>query len=119
MTAWERAVRWHGEHHPAEDFAAAVGEYLAHGLVHVEPGCLLLARECHWDEAAQEARLEGAPNAWFVRLAVNAGRSDALREFLRVAPHRHEWLVWARRGDGRARIFQWDRVARKAGYNHG
>lgn len=92
-----------------------LGQYLRGGLVHVEPGLVLLAHECHFAPETGEVSHSHEPNAWFVRLAarvaavqlegLKVGRWEGgmLSDFLRIVPYPHEWALWCRRADGRVR----------------
>jgi len=101
-----------------------LAQYLRGGLVHVEPGLVIMAHECHYGALTGEVSHEATPNAWFVRLAARVGSVQfsvgrvMLADFLRVVPARgHEWALWCRRGDGRLRAFRMESLQQKAGRN--
>ena len=82
----------------------------------------MLASEVCWN--GMEI-LKGPPNAWFVELAVAAqveGRGsrvegqNTIREFLRVAPHPHEWVLFRRNNGFRIHAYRWSHFARRVGH---
>lgn len=118
LTPVEGAARWWREH-STEGFEERVAWHFACGLVWSSPVCFMLAHEVYWDVERGALGLNGeAPNAWFVELAVvRGGRVNPVRECMRVAPWRHRYAAWCRRGEFRVKVFDWEKLSRKVGLN--
>jgi hypothetical protein len=116
MLPWELAKQWQ-EEHSTEDFWDLLGRHMSGGFVWITPQVFLLASEERWNAEKQEIAInDGSPaNAWFVRLAASAGHANPVGEFLRVAPHRHQYALWCRRGEMRVRAFDWEKLIKKVG----
>ena len=113
MTAWQIAKQWQDKN-SSKDFYTAVCLHMATGLVFVTPQIFLLAREVFWNNDSKTISSdEDTPNAWFVELGASSGHKYAIKEFMRVAPRPHKWAVWCRRGESRARAFDWSQLAKK------
>ena len=139
MLAWEIAHQWQ-QANCMTPFEELLGAYLSIGLVHSTPEVFLLAREVTWDPVTREIlqpsafSLQPSPNAWFVELAASgtqvsgfrfagpAGASHPLRhpspvrEFMRVATHPHEFVLWCRQSADRKHdihAYKWDHLARR------
>jgi hypothetical protein len=74
----------------------------------------MLASEARWN-AEEQAFESGEPNCWFVRLAAAAGHTNAVREFLRVAPRPQQYVAWCRRGSFEPRVYDWNKLIKKTG----
>jgi hypothetical protein len=131
MLAWEIARTWWQDHSPVP-FEERLGWHLSCGLVYSTASAFMLASEERWDPEqkaivdGRESRVESQqPNAWFVELAVAAqveGRGsrvegqNTIREFLRVAPHPHEWVLFRRNNGFRIHAYRWSHLARRVGH---
>ena len=114
MTPWQKAKQWQDEHDATTDFWELLGEHLSSGYVWNSPKVFLLANEARWN--AEEQTFEsGEPNCWFVRLAASAGHANAVREFLRVAPHPQTYVAWCRHGSREPRVYLWEKLIKKTG----
>ena len=120
MLAWEIARTWQ-EANCMTPFEEILGAHLSCGLVHSTKDCFLLAQEVSWNPVAKEIlqpsafSLQPSPNAWFVELAAATCRNP-MREFLRVAPRSHEFVLWCRQSKGRKHdihSYKWDHLARR------
>ena len=118
MTPWQTAAEWQKEHSP-EGFEECIGRHLSNGFVWSTPYCFMLASEVYWDKEREAFGLNGEdPNAWFVTLAAsNEACASAAKEFMRIAPWKHPWALWCRRGEMRVRAFDWEKLSRKVGLN--
>jgi hypothetical protein len=134
MLAWEIARQWQ-EANCMTPFEEILGAHLSGGLVHSTPEVFLLAREVTWDPVAKEILQPSAfslagpavashplrqpsPNAWFVELAAGACHNP-VKEFLRVAPRSHQFVLWCRQSKGRKHdihAYKWDHLARRVGH---
>ena len=115
MLAWELARQWQQENGRV-DFDTLLGHYFSHGLLHVTPSIFLAAKEARWDPLTRQVSFNDSPNAWFVELA--AGRqTNPVREFLRLAPRPHSFLLWCRRGSYRVHAWPWEQLARRVNLN--
>lgn len=113
MTPWQKAEQWHNEHDATRSFAELVGEYLGYGYVWSTPEVFLLAREARWN-STEECFENGEPNTWFVYLAASAGHTNAVGEFLRIAPHAHRYAAWCRRNDSfNVKVYDFAKLLRK------
>jgi hypothetical protein len=113
LTPWQKAKAWQ-DAHSTQDFWQALGWHLSSGLVWSSPNAFMLAHEVFWCPERQEVvHDETRRNAWFVVLAGGAIGAGAVGELLRVAPHRHEFALWSRRGESRVRSFNWDKLIKK------
>jgi hypothetical protein len=115
MLPWQKAKQWHDQHVSTETFEELLGWYLSHGFVWSTPQVFLLARECYWDATREEISDEGERNAWFVELAASAGHANPVGEFLRIAPHPHQWALWCRHNQFEIRAHDWAKLAKKVG----
>jgi hypothetical protein len=126
MLAWEIARQWQSEN-CMTPFEEILGAHLSCGLVHSTPEVFLLAQEVSWDAEKSEIRNQKSemPNAWFVELAagtqVSGLRSQVspIREFMRVAPRSHEFVLWYRAARNRPHnihAYKWDHLARRVGH---
>ena len=144
MLSWEIARQWQLEN-CMTPFEEILGAHLSCGLVHSTPSVFLLAQEVTWDAGqkaiveGRESRVEGQqPNAWFVELAAagtfsrrGAAVTDAeqrpgmqsqrnpVREFMRVAPRSHTYVLWYRAARNRPHnihAYKWDHLARRVGH---
>ena len=109
-------------------FEELLGQYLSCGLVHSTPSVFLLAKEVRWDPVAKEI-IEGNPNAWFAELAAASAspltqlssfkfQVSPVREFLRIAPHYHQWALWCRvskSGSHDIHAYRWHKMAQRVG----
>jgi len=111
--AWKIAKQWHEKYIPNFPFAEAVVHYLKEGIVYSSPEIFVCGREVLWD--GSEVSVSKHPNAWFVYMAASSNHSNPVREFMRVAPRAHEWAVWHRRNEARARVFNWASLAERVG----
>ena len=124
MLAWEIARNWQAEN-CMTPFEEILGAHLSGGLVYSTKDCFLLAQEVTWDPVqkaiveSRESRVEGQqPNAWFVELAA-ATCHNPVKEFLRIAPRSHEFVLWCRQSKGRKHdihSYRWDHLARRVGH---
>ncbi len=108
-------------------FEEVLGAHLSCGLVHSTPKVFLLAQECHWTGeemiSRRDAEAQGLPiNAWFTELAAASPTvqqsNSPIAEFLRVASHPHEFVLWYRAARNRPHnihAYHWDHLARKVG----
>jgi|GEM_PF-2353600 len=127
MLAWEIARQWQSEN-CMTPFEEILGWHLSGGLIHSTREVFLLAQECHWTGeemiSRQDARAQGLPiNAWFTELAaastqVSGFKSQVspIREFLRIAPHPHTYVLWYRAARNRPHnihAYKWDHLARR------
>ena len=108
-------------------FEEILGAHLSCGLVHSTPEVFLLAQEVSWDAEKSEIRNQKSemPNAWFVELAASGTQVSGLRsqvspirEFMRVAPRSHEFVLWYRAARNRPHnihAYKWDHLARRVG----
>jgi hypothetical protein len=84
-------------------------QYMRNGLVHVEPGLVVLAHECHYASDEGKMTQDRPGNAWFIRLAARVGcrklgYAEMVKDFLRViGGDPQTWLLWCRRNDGALR----------------
>lgn len=112
MTAWQIAKQWHDDNITQIDFNQALGWYFNNGLVHSTPHVFLMGGEVYWDAESREVRND-APNAWFVYLAASAGCANPTREFMRIAPRPHQWVLWCRHNSFETRAYDWNKLAKK------
>ena len=126
MLPWETARAWWIDHSTVP-FEERLGWHLSCGLVYSTRSAFMLASEERWDPVLStfDPRPSTRPNAWFVELAVAAQVKDrpsrvegqnTIREFLRVAPHPHEWILFRRNNGFRIHAYRWERFARKVGH---
>jgi hypothetical protein len=122
MLAWEIARQWQSEN-CMTPFEEILGAHLSCGLVHSTPEVFLLAQEVIWDPVAKEILqpsafgLQPSLNAWFVELAAGTCHNP-VKEFLRVAPRSHQFVLWCRQSKGRKHdihSYRWSHLARKVG----
>ena len=108
-------------------FEELLGWHLSGGLIYSTKEVFLLAQEVTWDPEKSEIGNQKSemPNAWFVELAaasVQPSTLDArpstspIREFLRVAPRSHEFVLWYRAARNRPHnihAYKWAHLARR------
>jgi hypothetical protein len=120
MLPWEIARAW-WQDHSTVPFEERLGWHLSCGLVYSTQSAFMLASEVCWNRMEI---LKGPPNAWFVELAVAAqveGRGsrvegqNTIREFLRVAPHPHDWILFRRNNGFKIHSYRWSHLARRVG----
>lgn len=114
-------------------FEEVLGWHLSGGLIYSTREVFLLAQECHWTGeemiSRRDAKAQGLPiNAWFTELAAASVQPSTLdsrpstspiREFLRIAPRSHEFVLWCRQSKGRKHdihSYRWDHLARRVGH---
>jgi hypothetical protein len=124
MLAWEIARQWQ-EENCMTPFEEILGWHLSGGLVYSTRDCFLLAQEVTWDAEqkaiveSRESRVDGQQsNAWFVELAA-ATCHNPVREFLRLAPHPHTYVLWYRAARNRPHdihSYRWNHLARRVGH---
>jgi hypothetical protein len=131
MLAWEIARQWQSEN-CMTPFEEILGWHLSGGLIHSTKDVFLLAQEVIWDPVSREIlqpsafSLQPSPNAWFTELAAAGtfsrrgaeAQRNPVKEFLRVAPHPHEFVLWCRQSKGRKHdihSYKWDHLARRVG----
>ena len=104
-------------------FEEVLGWHLSGGLIHSTKDVFLLAQEVTWDPVAKEIlqpsafSLQPSPNAWFVELAAGTCHNP-VKEFLRVAPRSHQFVLWCRQSKGRKHdihSYRWNHLARRVG----
>jgi hypothetical protein len=113
MLAWELARQWQQEHStvPFED---RVAWHHAHGVVHSDPSCLVLASLVSWDALLKAPASPTAPrNAWFIELAALSGAS--LSRILQVLPYPMEWIIFRRNNALDLHPYSWPRMAKRVG----
>lgn len=128
MLAWEIARQWQ-EANCMTPFEELLGWHLSGGLIHSTKDVFLLAQEVTWDPVSREIlqpsafSLQPSPNAWFTELAAASPTvqqsNSPIAEFLRVAPHPHEFVLWCRQSKGRKHdihSYRWNHLARRVGH---
>jgi hypothetical protein len=118
MLAWEIARQWQAAN-CMTPFEEILGWHLSGGLIHSTKDVFLLAQEVTWDPEKSEIGNQKSemPNAWFVELAAGTCHNP-VKEFLRVAPHSHEFVLWCRQSKGRKHdihSYRWNHLARRVG----
>ena len=119
MLAWEIARQWQAAN-CMTPFEEILGTHLSGGLVYSTREVFLLAQECHWTGtemiSRRDAKAQGLPiNAWFTELAAGTCHNP-VKEFLRVAPHPHAYVLWCRQSRGRKHdihAYKWKHLARR------
>lgn len=114
MLAWEKARQWQQEHStiPFED---RVAWHLAHGVVHSDPSCLVLASLVSWDALLKAPASPSAPrNAWFIELASLS--NSPLSRILQVLPHPMEWIIFRRDNGFDFHSYSWAKMAKRIGF---
>ena len=106
MTAWQLAAQWQQEHCPEERLIEAVSKCIVGGVVHSSDELFVIGWEAHWNNE-QKKITDGTPNAWVCKLA--AGR-NVLSGGMRIAPRKHDWIVWQRNNSGRWRARRWNHL---------
>jgi hypothetical protein len=127
MLAWEIARQWQ-EANCMTPFEEILGWHLSGGLIYSTREVFLLAQEVTWDAEKSEIRNQKSemPNAWFVELAAAGtfsrrgaeAQRNPVREFMRVAPRSHTYVLWCRQAKGRKHnihSYKWDHLARRVG----
>jgi len=114
MTPWQKAKQWQEDNDATATFEELLGWHLSHGLVHATPQVFLLASEARWN-AEEESFEIGEPNCWFIRLAATVGRTNPVRECMRVASRPLQYAAWCRRGSFEPRVYYWEKLMKKTG----
>jgi hypothetical protein len=112
MTPWQLAQQWHNAHDSTRSFAELVGEYLGSASILSTPQLFVLAKEIRWNAEEQQFE-DGSPNCWFVHLAAAVGHANPVGEFLRIAPHPHEYAGWCRRNSFEPKVYRWEKLINK------
>ena len=113
MLAWEIARQWQEEHSPIP-FEERVAWHLAHGVVHSDPFCLVLASLVSWDPSLKApAHPSSLRNAWFIEIA--ATNAAPLSRIMQVLPHPMEWVIFRRDNGFDFHAYTWPRMAKRVG----
>jgi hypothetical protein len=92
-------------------FEDSLAWHLREGWVHCEPDLFVMAHKGHWDGVMFRREPTLRENAWFVWLAASIGRP--LKDFVKAAPWRSDFVLWCRRGDRRTRAVRWGTLTRR------
>ena len=112
MTPWERAKLWQTEN-STQPFEEVVGWHLSCGVVYSTSQLFLLAHEVHYDPTLNQASHDQPHNAWFIELAAVTRHLNPFCEFMKIAPHPQEWIVFHRRNSFEPHAYRWSRFASK------
>jgi hypothetical protein len=114
MIAWEKARQWQQDHSTIP-FEERVVWHLAHGVVHSDPSCLVLASLVSWDSLLKAPSLAGSPaNAWFIEMAALSGAQ--LSRIMQVLPHPMEWIIFRRDNGFDFHSYSWAKMAKRVGF---
>jgi hypothetical protein len=112
MTAWEKARQWQLIYSTIS-LEERVAWHLAHGVVHSDSSCLVLASLVSWDSLAKApGSPDIPPNAWFIELASLV--DCPLYRISQVLPNPMQWIVFRRDNGLDFHAWSWDRMTRLA-----